>query len=341
MLLYPPFVLTHCAWSRRIATTNESYVPGPTLCAEHRGPLAYDARRINAARFSLLTRCASVSACAQPFLGQLASWGSCLDVAEAMEREGRRIDAILTLRADLVWYAPFPIESLRIRHIPYLQSRTEAPLDAKAALRLSQCAMNPGCPIVPHEIGDWVFSVPRRLAHAALGAAREYCDACRRPSEKAFWVPTRVEDFLMARIARGVVRLGRNWTHRMPMLHTMPAVVLRGRSEHGRQERSCSHVPVQRANLMPEGMASPLFAGCAPLLDEACWTHPVTTHDYASRLSKIGDQLGWVTGRLYQIPTKRGHQLLLQTRTNHTNSFRRCLSRSAQVQSVVRVFASL
>ena len=270
--------------------------PGQPCVQSIEGPLAYDARRINAARFSLLTRCASVSACAQPFLGQLASWGSCLDVAEAMEREGRRIDAILTLRADLVWYAPFPIESLRIRHIPYLQSRTEAPLDAKAALRLSQCAMNPGCPIVPHEIGDWVFSVPRRLAHAALGAAREYCDACRRPSEKAFWVPTRVEDFLMARIARGVVRLGRNWTHRMPMLHTMPAVVLRGRSEHERQERSCSHVPVQRANLMPKEWPPPLFAGCAPLLDEACWTHPVTTHDYASRLSKIGDQLGWVTG---------------------------------------------
>ena len=95
---------------------------------------------------------------------------------------------------------------------------------------------------VPHQIGDWVFSVPRALAPAALGAAREYCAACRRPVGKAFSVPSRMEDFLTARIAQGVIDLSRKSGKALPMplLHTMPAVVLRGETdEEKRQLRSC------------------------------------------------------------------------------------------------------
>ena len=284
------------------------------------GPLTYNSAVKYRLHMSLLTRCANVSDCVQPFLGQLASWQSCLGVAETMESAGRAIDAILTLRADLVWHGRFPLGSLSMFDTPYLQSRTMTPLSREDSLRVTKCTLAPKCSFVPHQIGDWVFSVPRALAPAALGAAREYCAACRRPVGKAFSVPSRMEDFLTARIAQGVIDLSRKSGKALPMplLHTMPAVVLRGETdEEKRQLRSCYLASSMRgtsgaqpaalngnaATAVPTKLGAKLDAKhgknltkmvmgrqCAQRLKEACWTNPVTAADYATRLS--AEQLG-------------------------------------------------
>ena len=166
-----------------------------------------------------------------------------------------------------------------------MQARAKTPPDRMAMLRISKCSIDAACKRIYHEIGDWAFSVPRRFAPSTLGAAREYCSHCNRPDSKAFWVPSRVEDFLLARMTRAALKSKLPGVSHLPELQPMPALVLRDRSEDmKRQLRTCNLVAAATGRFTSKINGTGLR--CARHLRASCWgDKPVTVDSYQAQLT--------------------------------------------------------
>ena len=74
---------------------------------------------------------------------------------------GAPFDVLLKSRPDLYWHAPFP-SGLSLDTTPYLQERPTHLSPFTAVARHSPLYRFPA-------LSDWVFTTPRRLAHAAFG----------------------------------------------------------------------------------------------------------------------------------------------------------------------------
>jgi hypothetical protein len=154
------------------------------------------------------------------YLAQQALWMACLARMEYHERtRGHRFDAVVRVRPDLLWHAPFP-SGLRLKTTAYLHSRPFLHKRPWSPLKTAT--------------GDWVFAVPRELASAGLGFVRSFCDACAVAGTYRFRKETSTtEDLLTTRVAGEARRL------RMRVQPTLfPSILLRwNTSQHEQHER--------------------------------------------------------------------------------------------------------
>ena len=99
-------------------------------------------------------------------------------------------------------------------------------------------------------------------------------------------MPSRVEDFLLGRVARAALARAPGGQYN-PMLHPMPAIVLRGEAEDPkRQVRACALVSPTKG-----------FSVCATRLRERCWgPTPVTADSFAAALTAAELGLPQVVG---------------------------------------------